>query len=96
MEAPNRPWQRLVMDLLLHSSKRYILIADNYSNLTNVQKLSVTSTKDIISAVELLFLVPGTPKEVICDNGTLFSIMEYKEFAVYWEYTFTTCSPHYP
>ena len=48
-----------------------------------VQKLSSTSTKDLISALCSYFLVIGTPEE-------------YNVFATQWGITLTACSLHCP
>ena len=37
-----------------------------------------------------------TLEEIICDNGTQLTTIEYKEFAYKWGFTITKSSPRYP
>ena len=43
------------------------MVADYNSKFPWKQKLSATSTKDVIFALSFVFV--GTPKDVICDNA---------------------------
>ena len=78
MEVPSTPLETLRMDLFLHNSKCFLLVADYYSKFTWVLELSATSIKDVISALCFSFPVPGTSEEVIWDNGSPFPSMDTK------------------
>ena len=51
MEIPNRPWQKLGIDLLLQGDKWYLLIAHNYSKILIVCSLPFLISKDVIFAM---------------------------------------------
>ena len=96
IEVPSRPWKLLGMDLFMHKSNWYLIVADYYSKYPYVMKMSSTSSKNVVSALSFCFSVLGTPEEIICDNATYFTSRECKEFAEIWGFTITTSSPHYP
>ena len=83
MEAPRSHMKtlKMKMNLFLCNNKLYFLFTDYYSTFPWVEKLSATSTKDVISALSFCFSVLGTPEEEICDRGIHFTSKEYKEFA---------------
>ena len=96
IEVPSRSWKLLGMDLFMHKSNWYLIVADYYSKYPYVMKMSATSSKNVISALSFCFSVLGTPEEIICDNTTYFTSRECKEFAEIWGFAITTSSPHYP
>ena len=51
MKIPNRPWQRLGVDIFFQGAKWYLLIADYYSKFPIIHSLSSLTSKDVISAV---------------------------------------------
>ena len=66
MEVPSKPWNgTLGIELFLHNSNWYLLVVENYSEFPLVQKLSATSTKDMISTPSFCFSGLGTPEEVM-------------------------------
>ena len=44
-EVPNRPWQRVVIDLFHHNKGWYVIVADYYSKYPWIQALPATATK---------------------------------------------------
>ena len=84
------------MHLFLHNNKWYLWVAEYYGKFPWMQKLSITSTKDVISALKFCFSVLGTPDEVICYSGTPFASQEYKEFTTQCRFTLTASSANYP
>ena len=69
MEIPSRPWQKLGVDLFLHDSLWYIIVADYYSKYPWIFQLAAISSKDVISALKFCFSDFCIPEEVISDNG---------------------------
>ena len=96
-EVPNRPWQRVGIDLFHHHKGWYIIVADYYSKYPWIQALPATASKDVISALTMsCFAENGIPEDVISDNGSQFTSQEYQLFAASYGFKLTTNSPHYP
>ena len=96
MEIPNRPWQKLGVDIFFQVGKWYLLIAENYSKFPVIHSLPSLTPKDVISAVSSSISVFGIPDEIISDNGSQFVTKEYHDFAARYGFKLTTSSPHYP
>ena len=69
-EVPNRPWQRVGIDLFHHNNGWYLIVADYYSKYPWIQALPATASKDVISALKSCFAEYGIPEDVISDNGS--------------------------
>ena len=95
-EVPNRPWQRVGIDLFHHNKGCYVIVADYYSKYPWIQALPATASKDVISALKSCFAEYGIPEDVISDNGSQFTSQEYQLFAASYGFKLTTSSPHYP
>ena len=96
MEIPSRPWQKLGVDLFLHDSSWYVIVADYYSKYPWIFQLAAISSKDVISALKFCFSEYGIPEEVRSDNGPQFTAREYHDFAAQYGFRLTTSSPYYP
>ena len=96
MEIPSRPWQKLGVDLFLHDSTWYVIVADYYSKYPWIFQLAAISFNDVISALKFCFSEYGIPEEVISDNGPQFTAREYQDFAAQYGFRLTTSSPYYP
>ena len=55
MEITSRPWQKLGVDLFLHVSSWYVIVADYYSKYPWIFQLAAISSKDVISALKFSF-----------------------------------------
>lgn len=75
--TPNRPWQRVGIDLSELSGKHYVLIVDYYNRFPKVVSLTSTSPKAVIEAVKSLFARFGFPDVVVSDNGRQFASWEF-------------------
>ena len=80
MEIPNRPWQKLGVDLFLHDSLWYIIVADYYSKYPWTFQLAAISSKDVTFALKFCFSEFDVPKEVISDNRPKFIARVYQDF----------------
>ena len=96
MEIPSRPWPKLDVDLFLHDSSWYVIVADCYSKYPWIFQLAAISSKDVIPTLKFCFSEFGIPEEVISDNGPQFTAKEYQEFAAQYGFRLTTSSPYYP
>ena len=60
------------MDLCQYEHRMLLVITDYYTNLIQVEKLSLTNTLYIKNILMRLFAVLGIPEEIITDNGPQF------------------------
>lgn len=94
--VPDRPWQRVGMDLFEWSKKNYLLIIDYFSRYIEVAELKSTSAEVTIRAVKEVFARHGTAETVVSDNGPQFSSELFQQFAKEYKFTHSTSSPRYP
>lgn len=95
-DIPDRPWQKVSMDLFELDKEHYIVITDYYSKYFEVSKLTGINAAATIKHIKPHFARHGIPEEVISDNGPQFNCTEFKAFAREYEFTHITSSPMYP
>ena len=95
-EIPDRPWQKVSLDVLEHEDENYLTLCYYYSKFFEVTKLSSTTSTSAIKHLKPHFARHGIPEEVISDNGPQFSSGEFATFAKHYEYKQTISSPRYP
>ena len=61
LETPSRCWQKLGVDLFLHDSLWYIIVADYDSKYSWIFQLAAISSKDVISTLKFCFSEFGIP-----------------------------------
>ena len=93
---PSYPWERIAADLFELKGSNFLLVADYYSRFIEVQKLTTTTSSNIISQLKAIFARFGVPATMITDNGPQFDSHEMKEFAQAYEFQHTTTSPYFP
>ena len=93
---PNYPWERIAADLFEPKGSPYLLVADYYSRFVKVQKLTTTTSSNIITQLKTIFARFGIPAIMVTDNGPQFDSHEMKEFAQAYEFQHTTTSQYFP
>jgi transposase InsO family protein len=94
--VPERPWQKIGVDLFTFSQQEYLLLVDYYSKFIEVEWLkSDTRSATIITHLKSQFARHGIPEIVISDNGPQFSSREFQAFAKEWEFSHQTSSPYH-
>nr|XP_037288754.1 uncharacterized protein K02A2.6-like [Rhipicephalus microplus] len=94
--TPERPWQRLGIDLFHLEGRDYVLIVDYYSRFPEIVTLGTSSAKAVVAAVKSCFARFGIPDVVRTDNGPQFSSKEFADFATAYRFCHETSSPRYP
>uniref|UniRef100_A0A3B1ITQ0 Gypsy retrotransposon integrase-like protein 1 n=1 Tax=Astyanax mexicanus TaxID=7994 RepID=A0A3B1ITQ0_ASTMX len=95
-KLPERPWQRIAMDLCEYKHQQYLVISDYYSRFLEILHLPTTTSAQVIKKLKTVFARFGIPDEVVSDNGPQFSCAEFQEFARQLDFKHCTSSPHYP
>ncbi len=93
---PDRPWQKVAMDLFDYKREQYIVIVDYYSRYIEVLHLLSTTASAVIQAVKATFARHGIPEIVRADNGPQFVAKEFEQFAQDYGFVLVTSSPRYP
>jgi transposase InsO family protein len=94
--TPERPFQRVGIDILEFKQVHYLITTDYFSRYIEIARLQSLSSQSVINKLKSCFARHGVPETVVSDNGTQFSSAEFKEFSVSWNFSHVTSSPHYP
>ena len=96
-DIPDGPWQMLATDIFHLDGNDYVIVADYYSKMPFVRRLTSTSTSaTVISALKQLFGEHGIPHKLLSDNGPQYDCVEFRTFAADWGFKHVTSSPRYP
>lgn len=98
-DFPERPWQRVAMDLFYHQNKWWLIVTDYFSRYPEVALLSNLTSETVIGHCKSIFARHGIPEVVVSDNGPQFSRVKTSAFSTFaQEYGFQhiTFSPHCP
>ena len=93
---PERPWDRIGIDLLDFKGKTFLVAMDYYSRYLEVMDLSRPTSSLVIAKLKSIFARWGIPLEVVSDNGPQFSSESFSNFAKSYGFKHTTSSPYYP
>lgn len=93
--VPERPWERLGLDIFTYANKSYLIAIDSYSNWLELRHIKDKSIKSVIKCLKNIFSVFGSPDVVTCDNIP-FDSFDFKAFAKEWNFKIVTRSPNYP
>ena len=94
-QLPNRPWEKVGIDIFTLKGKDYLVTVDYFSDYFEVDPLKSTSTAAIVKALKRHFSTHGIPDEIISDNGPQLVSEEFAKFASDWEFSHITSSPYY-
>ena len=92
---PERPWDRIGIDLLDFKGKTFLVAMDYYSRYLEVMELSRPTSSLVIAKLKSIFARWGIPLEVVSDNGPQFSSESFSNFAQSYGFKHTTSSPYY-
>lgn len=95
-EIPSVPWNKIACDLFEYKNSTYLLMVDYYSKYVELEKLTSTTSKSIISAMKSIFARHGIPLTVVSDGGPQFTSTEFNTFAKTWDFNHVLSSPRYP
>ena len=95
-EIPDRPWERVAVDLMEIKGQDYLVTVDYFSNYWEVDHLQSTKTKSVIRILKGHFARHGIPSIHISDNGPQFNNSEFCAFAEKWDFEHRTSSPGNP
>ena len=94
--VPQRPWSKVGADLFEVDGRNYLLLVDYYSGFFELDYLSDTTSKSVISKIKSQIARYGIFEDLISDNGPQFKSREFEDFALKYGFRHTTSSPGYP
>ena len=92
---PNRPWERIGIDIFTHHGHDYIISVDYLSRDFEIDRLQPKKSSDVIHRLKQQWARHGIPMQVVSDNSP-FGSAEFQDFARRWEFEHVTSSPRYP
>ena len=95
-ELPERPWQKIAIDLFELDKQEYVVMVDYYSKFFEVSHLPNSKSKTVINHNKPQFARYGIPETIVSDNGPEFSSHEFADFAKQYGFKHITSSPRYP
>ncbi|XP_064487367.1 uncharacterized protein K02A2.6-like [Ornithodoros turicata] len=96
---PQRPWEKVAMDLFCLNGQWWSIVTDYYSRYPEIARLSSLSAATVVNNYKSIFARHGIPNEVISDNRPQFAgaeSSEFRKFAEEFKFKHTTSSPRYP
>ena len=81
-DIPDGPWQVLATDIFHLDGNDNVIVADYYSKMPFVRRLTSNSTSaTVISVLKQLFGEHGIPHKLLSDNGPQYDCVEFRTFA---------------
>ena len=81
---------------LLFLLSRSLIVVDYFSHYPEVIQLRSTTSQTVINSLKVKFARQGIPENLRTDNGPQFGSHGFAEFAMSYQFTHTTSSPHFP
>lgn len=96
-QFPERPWQRLHLDLAgPFLNKMWLVIVDAHSKWPEVFCTNGTTSQVIIQKMEEVFSRHGIPEQLVSDNGRQFVSEEFKQFCEAYNLKHALSSCYHP
>ena len=89
---PDRPFQKVGIDICEFRNKHYLVQVDYYSRYIDVTYLPSLTSATVVGKLKNCFSHHGVPETVVSDNGAQFSSAEYGTFADRWSFSHVTSS----
>ena len=77
-EEGETPWSKIGVDLFEIKGRNYLVTVDYYSNFLEVDYLSTTTTKQVITKLKGHFARYGIPLQMVTDSGPQFLSQEFR------------------
>ncbi|CAC5418657.1 unnamed protein product [Mytilus coruscus] len=84
------------MDLFEIKGRPYLVVIDYFSNFTEVDYLSKTTSSQVITILKKQFARFVIPTTIVSDNGPQFSVDEFRKFTTKWGINHMVSSQNHP
>lgn len=93
-EIPERPWQKVGMDIFELNGFKYLILIDYYSKFVEIALLkNDTTSSNVINHLKSIFSRHGIPEILVSDQGTQLNSKEFHDFATEWDFKNVYSSP---
>ena len=93
-DIPQRPWEKVAVDLFTQDQKEYLVTVDYYSGYWELDKLCSTDSRTVVSKLKAHFARHGSPCQLISDNGPQFVAAEFQKLTKEWDIEHMVTSPY--
>ena len=94
-EEGETAWSKIGVDLYEIKGGSYLVTVDYYSNFIEVDYLSTTTTRQVITKLKGHFARYGIPVQIVTDSGSQFLSRQFKDFTRNWGIGHATSSPEH-
>jgi len=84
--VPQRPWEKVGIDLFEYNQHSYLITVDYFSNYFEIDRLYGKKSVDIIYKLKQHWARQGIPLQCCTDNGPPFNSDAFKYFAKCYEF----------
>lgn len=95
-EQPQRPWEKLGIDLFKWNNHMFVAVGDYFSKFVDFAKISDETSETVIREIKMLLSRYGVPKQIVTDQGPQFTSQAFKNFCNAWDINHTLISPKFP
>ena len=92
-QAPDRPWEKIAVDICTTDGKDYLITVDCFSNFWEMDRLRNTKASTCARKLKSHFARNGIPDIVTSDNGPQFTSSEFAFFTREWGFEHRASSP---
>ena len=92
---PERPWDKVGVDLFDFKSRKYLVVVDYFSRYIEIAELASANSKTVIGKLKGILVRHGLCLEMVSDNGPPFNSREFQQFAEEYHFVHTFSSPYF-
>ena len=91
---PDRPWQKIALDLFHFRGKTYLITVDYFSRWIEISFLESTTTNSVIKKLKGIFSRFGIVEKIRTDGGPQFISQEFRQFCRQNEISHSVSDPY--
>ena len=92
---PDQAWRKIATDPFRLYIHYYLLMINYYSKFIVIEMLKNLQSSTVINKCLKIFSQCGTPKELVTNNRSKFTIHYFKSFLRIWDFEHQTISLHF-
>lgn len=93
-EVPQRPWEKVAVDLFSLNQQDYLVTVDYYSGYWELDRRHTTDASTVVTKLKKHFARHGSPCQLVSDNGPQFVSAEFQKLTKEWDIEHTVTSPY--
>ena len=93
-EVPQRPWEKVAVDLLTEDQKDYLVTVDYYIGFGELDRLHTTDSGAVVRKLKAHCARYGSPCQLVSDNGPQFVAAEFQKLSKEWHIEHMVTSPY--